>query len=173
MMPRIFDNINESLLTYLLDTLDHSYKADFCVGFFNLRGWSSIDRNVDKWDGLDGSCARVLVGMQRLPIDELKAAFRTYENGILMDTKTASSLRKKCAEQFKDQLIIGIPTNSDEVALRNLSSQIKAKKVIVKLHLSFPLHAKLYLMHKKDKNTPIVGVVEVTAYLFNLERQES
>jgi len=172
MMPRIFDNINESLLTYLLDTLDHSYKADFCVGFFNLRGWSSIDRNVDKWDGLDGSCARVLVGMQRLPIDELKAAFRTYENGILMDTKTASSLRKKCAEQFKDQLIIGIPTNSDEVALRNLSSQIKAKKVIVKLHLSFPLHAKLYLMHKKDKNTPIVGVVgSSNLTMFGLERQ--
>ena len=171
-MPRIFDNINESLLTYLQDTLEHSYKADFCVGFFNLRGWASIDHNVEKWNGWDGSCARVLVGMQRLPIEELQTAFRTNEDGMMMDAKTASSLRKKCAEQFKEQLVIGIPTNRDEAALRKLSAQIKSKKVIVKLHLSFPLHAKLYLMHKDDRNAPIVGVLgSSNLTMSGLERQ--
>ncbi|MDD2231145.1 MAG: phospholipase D-like domain-containing protein, partial [Candidatus Cloacimonetes bacterium] len=171
-MPRIFDNINESLLAYLLDTLEHSYRADFCVGFFNLRGWASIDQNVGKLSGEAGSCARVLVGMQRLPIEELKSAFKTDEDGNLMDAKTASKLRKKCAEQFKEQLVIGIPTNRDEAALRELSSQIKAKKVIVKLHLAFPLHAKLYLMHKEDRNAPIVGVVgSSNLTMSGLERQ--
>ncbi|MDP2173721.1 MAG: helicase-related protein [Candidatus Cloacimonadaceae bacterium] len=171
-MPRIFDNINDSLLTYLQNTLEHSYRADFCVGFFNLRGWASIDHNVEKWPGWDGACARVLVGMQRLPVEELKAAFRTDEDGIRMDLKTASSLRKKCAEQFKEQLLIGIPTNRDEAALRELSAQIKSKKVIVKLHLSFPLHAKLYLMHKEDSNAPIIGVVgSSNLTMSGLERQ--
>jgi hypothetical protein len=32
--------------------------------------------------------------------------------------------------------------------LRRLSAQIKAKKVVVKLHLRYPLHAKLYLLHR-------------------------
>ena len=158
-MPRVFDNIADTLLTYILNTLDLSYKADFCVGFFNLRGWSSIDRNVDKWKGREGSCARILVGMQRMPFDELRLALRTNEDGIYMDNKTALELKKKCAEQFKEQLLVGVPTNRDEAALRKLSEQIKAKKVIVKLHLSFPLHAKLYLMHKEDSNAPIIGVL--------------
>jgi superfamily II DNA/RNA helicase/DNA replication protein DnaC len=157
-MPRIFDNINDTLLKYLQDTLGNSYKADICVGFFNLRGWASIDANVDKWNGWDGSCARVLVGMQKLPQEELRAALKANPD-VMLDNKTAARLKVECAQQFKDQLVIGIPTNRDEAALRKLSAQIKDKKVIVKLHLPFPLHAKLYLMHKEDANVPIVGVL--------------
>jgi hypothetical protein len=41
--------------------------------------------------------------------------------------------------------------------LRRLAAQIRAKKVVVKLFLRQPLHAKLYLLHLPHPINPIVG----------------
>src|SRR5262245_44878601 len=130
-MPRIFDNIDQSLLPALQGTLGLSERADFCVGYFNLRGWKSIDEYVDRWLGGRVQWCRLLVGMQRLPQEDLNTALSVFRDGNDIDNQTALRLKKKLAEDFRQQLMIGVPTNQDEVGLRRLAAQIRAKKVVV------------------------------------------
>ena len=126
-MPRVFDNIEQRLQPALAETLEVSDRADICVGYFNLRGWRSIDEYVERWGGGD------------------------------LDSQTALRLRKRLAEEFREQLALGAPTNEDEAGLRRLARQIRARKVVVKLFLRHPLHAKLYLLFRADPINPTVG----------------
>ena len=156
-MPRIFDNIEQHLRPALAETIEVSGRADFCVGYFNLRGWRSIDEYVEKWEGGDGHCCRLLVGMQRLPQEDLRIARSLSAKEGQLDNQTASRLKIRLAEEFREQLTIGAPTNEDEAGLRRLAKQIKAKKVVVKLFLRHPLHAKLYLLFRPDPINPSIG----------------
>jgi hypothetical protein len=156
-MPRIFDNIETDLLPALQETIKLSDRADFCVGYFNLRGWRQIDSFIDQWSGGDEHCCRLLVGMQTLPADDLRAAMSLGKQPGSMDNQTAIGIKKRLVEEFRNQLTIGIPTNEDEMGLRKLAAQIKAKKVVIKLFLRHPLHAKLYLLFRPDPINPKVG----------------
>jgi superfamily II DNA or RNA helicase len=156
-MPRIFDNIDQSLLPALRETLALSTRSDFCVGYFNLRGWKSFDEFIEEWSGGPDHCCRLLVGMQRLPQEDLHLALSLLKTDAGMDNQTATRLKKNLAEEFRQQLMFGAPTNQDEIGLRRLATQIRSKKVIVKLFLRHPLHAKLYLLFRPDPVSPTVG----------------
>ncbi len=158
-MPRIFDNIDQSLLPALRQTLALSSRADFCVGYFNLRGWKAIDEFIEKWSGGPDQCCRLLVGMQRLPQEDLHSALSLLKSEAGMDNQAANRLKKKLAEEFRQQLMFGAPTNEDEIGLRRLAAQIRDKKVLVKLFLRHPLHAKLYLLFRPDPISPTIGYV--------------
>src|SRR5262249_22896668 len=88
---------------------------------------------------------------------ELKAAFSFRDDGAAMDNARAIRLKRELAEEMRQQLTLGAPTNEDEAGLRRLASQIKAGKLVVKLFLRHPLHAKLYLLYRSDIITPIIG----------------
>src|SRR6266404_4426047 len=158
-VPRIFDNIDRQLLPALRETLEVSDRADFSVGYFNLRGWKQIDSFVERWPGGEGNCCRLLVGMHRSPDDELRDALSLVHRDTGIDNQTAIRLRKTLAEEFRAQLTVGVPTDEDEKGLRRLAHQIKNKKVCVKLFLRHPLHAKLYLLFRPDPVNPSVGFV--------------
>lgn len=156
-MPQIFDNIDRQLLPALRTTLSVSHRSDFCVGYFNLRGWRQLDEQIEKWAGGDGECCRLLVGMQTLPQQEIAGAYGIIKQDAELDNQTAIRLKKALAEQFRTQLTLGAPTDADEIGLRRLAKQIRAKQVIVKLHLRHPLHAKLYLLFRHDPVSAVNG----------------
>lgn len=156
-MPRIFDNIEQKLLPVLKNTLAVSERADFCVGYFNMRGWKEIASSIERWSGTDEQCCRLLVGMQKLPEDQLRSALSLLETDEMMDTQTALRLKRRLADEFKSQLAAGAPTDEDEEGLRDLARQLRAGKVVVKLYLRHLLHAKLYLLYRQDHINPIAG----------------
>lgn len=158
-MSRIFDNIQQDLLAALRASLQVSQRADFCIGYLNLRGWQSIDDLIAQWNPEVGEVCRVLVGMQRPPQDEIRELYRQGDDEALIDNATASRLKTQFAAHLREQITLGIPTGQDEAGLRRLARQLRAGQVVVKLFLPYPLHAKLYLLFRDDANNPVTGFV--------------
>ena len=94
-MPNIFDNITpgSTLLPVLQHTIETAYRADFCVGYFNLRGWRAIADSVERFAGGDGNSCRVLIGMQSRPQDEFYQAMTQFSMVKCTDNTTAIRLK--------------------------------------------------------------------------------
>lgn len=155
-MPHIFDNIELKLLDALQEALALSRRADFCVGYFNLRGWRHLQEYVAKFDG-ESDCCRVLIGMYESPREELGRLLSLTRSGSGIDNSTALRMRKQVAADFATQLATGLPTATDEATLRGLAKQLRDGKVKVGLFLRHPLHAKLYLMTREDPINPKIA----------------
>lgn len=163
-MPKIYDNIENQFLQGLSETLRLSRRADFCVGYLNLRGWHEIADSVDDFSGMEvyennqaiNRYCRLLVGMHKTPFEILQESFLS-EDSRLIDQTEMLRWKKRLAQEFREQLVLGTPSERDERYLRKLRNQLKEKKVVIKLHLRHLLHAKLYLAYSKDARVPVVG----------------
>lgn len=155
-MPRIFDNIENRLLIALQETLKMSQHADFCVGYFNLRGWQHLDRAMEHWRSSEQGVCHLLIGMTERPEEELRKLL-SLRGEQEIDQATVLRLKQRMAREFRQQLLAGAPSNADQEGLRRLSEQLKAGRVVVKLFLRHKLHAKLYLLYQASHITPIVG----------------
>ncbi len=155
-MPTIYDNIENVLAAELKNAFETAYKADLCVGYFNLRGWDSLANYVDNFAGGDAAQCRLIIGMQPTPQQLIRQRYYktpTYS----MDNQTAHYLKRQLAEEFRTQLTLGYPNNADEITLNQLADQLRTGKLRIKLFVAYPLHAKLYLIHRHDNFSPILS----------------
>ena len=155
-MPRIFDNISEKLLTALQQTMQSADRADFCVGYFNLRGWRLIREEIDQLSDAEPASCRILIGMNPTPRDELREYFSLRARKPI-DQQQILRRKRRIVDDFRRQLSFGAPTNQDEQGLRDLARQLRSGKVRVKLFLRYSLHAKLYLIHREGFTAPTVA----------------
>lgn len=173
-MAEIYDNIETKFEDGLrkIITGANVKRVDFCVGYFNLRGWKRIVNEIDDLEGefvteineesrrpeqKHRKC-RLLVGMLSTPRDLLKLFYSGED--WLPDTETVQRAKLRLALEFREQLLLGYPSKDDEMALRRLSGQMKDGRVTVKLYAKDNLHAKLYLAYRPDDNfNKIVGIM--------------
>lgn len=157
-MARIFDNIEfrfEEGLNKVIGAQGVK-RVDFCVGYFNLRGWNLVVNEIDRLSGdyvdEDGRdvfrTCRLLIGMHRPPEEYIRILYSKQND--LPDSEMVQRCKLQIALEFKRQLLLGLPTKQDEWTLRRLSAQMKDGKVCVRLYLREPLHAKLYLAYRPD-----------------------
>ena len=165
-MARIYDNIETKFVNGLQDLItDVGIKrVDFCVGYFNLRGWNLVVNQIDQIPGdfvyendqQKFRRCRLLIGMHQ-PEEELVR--RLYSTPQIPDAAYVQQCKLEIARDFKKQLLLGLPTQRDEWTLRRLSAQLKEEKVRVKLYVAEPLHAKLYLAYSPDSNRNKIAAI--------------
>lgn len=126
-MPRIFDNIEKSLLPSLQETLQVAERADFCVGYFNLRGWHHLAGHVDRWAGGDGQCCRLLVGMHVTPTEELRRALRAQDDDEdALDNQTAR------LNQHAEELMTNLRATADTRQMKFRHDRLEIECIIPK-----------------------------------------
>ncbi len=54
-MPTIYGNL-KNLEEGLTKTLETSKRTDFCIGYFNLRGWRKVSDQANNHDAIIATC---------------------------------------------------------------------------------------------------------------------
>lgn len=172
-MPTIYDNIDKKFGQGLHKHLSMAKRVDYCAGYFNIRGWKTVCRDIDDLEGMDviedggvvHRYCRLLVGMTKTPIETIIDGINP--DGFLIDNEKAARTKRLLAEELKTQLELGSPTDEDERTLRQLLKQLKTGRVVVKLFLEYQLHAKLYLAYTEDSLTNRVALLGSSNFTFS------
>ena len=160
----LFDNIDEHLGERLVTSFEVSKRIDAAVGYFNLRGWGDLSRALDSRSPSAEPVARVVVGMT-LPdhhhrvVNYLQGDLDQVDPEPEIDGSEAKVRREAALHRFRQQLMRGIPTESDLRELRRMRRHLASGLLRVKLFTRRPMHAKTYICHRDDVLTPIVGYV--------------
>ncbi len=166
----VLDNLTEDgrLLTALSKSLGRAFRADVCVGYFHLRGWSSLTGSLTHFEGGDAGACRVIVGMNRPPQDEMRRLQRARLEDDEADGPELARRRTRAIEDFREQLSAGVPSKQAESALRALAHDLRAGRVRVALFLRHQLHAKLYLTYRNDdEDTPRIAYVGSSNFTYS------
>ncbi len=156
-MPTIFDNRPQRLLSEGIELFARGEEAlDMCVGYFNIRGWgvlADVARSLTPPEGRPA--CRILIGMLSRPDWELRedlkiAALAAKGVAIAVDGKRMQAELDRLLDDFRTQLVMGIPTKRDLETLIDLRDGLRAGRVKVKAFLGGRLHAKLFVAHRRD-----------------------
>lgn len=197
-MAKLYDNINSKFTDGLKGYLSsHGVtRADFCVGYFNLRGWNMIFNEIENLAGAyvdeNGDhklrTCRLLVGMQQAKEELVKMLYSSDDP--LPDSDFVRKQKVKMAIAFRKQLQIGIPTAKDEFVLRQLSTSLaKDKDLIAAGHSLFDdyenkkfrkdsfykstgRNATYYEYYPKKSKVIIDKIDSIIANLFSLSEEE-
>ena len=131
-MAQIYDNIETRFTEGLQGIITNAgvKRVDFCVGYFNLRGWNLV---VNQIDGVPGDyvyegneqkfrCCRLLIGMHQ-PDQELVR--QLYSEHQMPDSNYVNKCKLEIARDFKKQLFpmlktgYGFETVNQEDKLRH------------------------------------------------------
>jgi len=77
----------------------------FVWGYFNLRGWQQLDPYVENFVGGADACCRLMVGMHKTLREQLQEILPLSESIDEMDVQTSIRLKKRVAQEFRDQLV--------------------------------------------------------------------
>ena len=115
-MAQIYDNLNQKFVDGLRGIIGNIgvTRADFCVGYFNLRGWKCISDLVEKLPGgyvteteKDNDedyyrYCRLLIGMQKADEDLIQALYAS-EKQQKMDSENVQRTKRRIVENFRKQ----------------------------------------------------------------------
>ncbi len=165
-MPRIFDNIDQHLLPALTKTLQTATMRRFSVSVILTCavGERLAPYVLTHGTVVEGAQCRLLIGMQGRPGGGEKSASRSlYRLGprtTRRSIKTSLSSHSTSGGNLPATTHVRDAQQRRRESLQTLAQQLRDGKLVVKLFLRYPLHAKLYSLYRDDYNNPVTGFQE-------------
>lgn len=90
-MPKIYAKIKNHLAHGLNESMQHSKRADFCIGYFYMGGWKQVAEKIDSLEGaivsegdndIQRNC-RLLVDMNKSPLESIREHFASVMTKLM------------------------------------------------------------------------------------------